>query len=540
MPSLPLALALLGAAPLALQTEVARPEAWERDPVLLRSRALEIPRSSLEPGAAQSLELVLFDGRRVRAELVSAERTDSGGHTWYGRLPADPLGSASFALHGSAVVGSVRANGALYRVRETRAGSLVLYECDQRAFPTCEAEAVAPLALATEGSLPSETRNVSGTAAALTPQIRPPAHPGSPLVDALVAWTQEAEDAAGGVDAIQAVIDLAVLDTNIAFQNSQVNLTLRLAHASRIDYVESGSQATDLARLQNPADGVMDDIHLWRQAYGADVVSLFIANAQRCGRSYNMGAPPSHAFRAYAFNLVAQSCATGYYAYAHELGHGFGLDHDRANTSNIPSRPYAYGHWTANGLYRTIMALERFGVFGTRLQYFSNPKLKYENQELGVANSSPASANCAQALNENAPIFTAWEPVSSAIGFVKPNCTIGELVLADAEVALGTNIHAVLADPDEDVPADSLPVVVLSALPAVPVCGGFPMLDDMLVSFVLYRVAPLWRPNSTYVVEVPVPNIPTLAGRTLNVQPLYFTGPGQVVAGNSATATVLP
>ena len=193
------------------------------------------------------------------------------------------------------------------------------------------------------------------------------------------------ETAAGGAAAIQALIDLAVLETNVAFQRSRVAIRLNLVFSSVVAYVETGDMKVDLNRLRNPEDGHMDIVHTWRDASAADAVSLFVAEDSKCGRSFNMGAPPTVGFASNAFNLVSQGCATGIYAFGHEFGHNFGLDHDRPNTQNVPSRPYAYGYWMEDDTHRTIMSLERGENFGVRLQYFANPTLALFGDVMGPA-----------------------------------------------------------------------------------------------------------------------------------------------------------
>jgi hypothetical protein len=398
-----LALVLLAApAPAQRKRELARDrtEAWASDPALLRVRPARLRiRVQEEPLA---IELELFDGESAVARQVSFHRTRAGGFTWYGELVSDPEGHAAFAVQGDALIGTIRKDGRLYRVRETWNRGLVVYECDPNAFPPCDVEEGAPV---------SSGRRQGPAGTAGPPTVIPDQHQpggGDTVVDIAVLWTAEAEAAAGGPAAIQAVIDLALLETNQAFAQSQVDIHLRLVHSQMVAYTETGNMKTDLTRLQAQGDGYLDVAHVLREMHGADIVSLLLADDSACGRSYNMGAPASTSYAPWAFNLVSQGCATGYYAFGHEQGHTMGLDHDRPNTKNVPSHPYAYGFWTEDDFHRTIMALARDGNTGVRIQYFSNPDLTYEGMPLGVDAPDAFSSDCARALDENAGIVAAF------------------------------------------------------------------------------------------------------------------------------------
>ena len=518
---------LLAATPLAAQSPSASQEAWRLDPSLERARPLELRRSTLGPAMAE-LEVELFDGERVTARRVESRESRPGTFTWRGSLAEDAEGYLALSVRDGAVAGVLLEHGHLYRIRENRDGGLVVYACEDASPAGCaqEHERLVPPATGTQTAAEgarSVTRSQSSSA--------------GNTVDILVAWTQEAEDAAGGASAMMALIDLAVVETNMLLDNSGVDLELNLLDSSRVDYVESGSQATDLDRLVDAQDSYLDDVHAWRDAYGADAVSLIVADDSYCGRSFNMTADSSD-FTDYAFNLVAWNCATGYYAFAHEFGHIFGLDHDRVNANDTPSQPYAYGFWTPNNKYRTVMGLPRWGVEGTRIPYFSNPALQYQGQVLGIASPNNQSADAARALNDNRPVVTSWKNLNSEFVQVKPACALGRTLLVDDEVALGESIDVVLADPAREITEGSYPVLVLSAFGTTPNCSGYPVLDDMLFSLVLYQVGPQWIENQNTVMRIPLPNVASLGGLDINVQPIYFDLTlGTVRAGNSQTVT---
>ena len=126
------------------------------------------------------------------------------------------------------------------------------------------------------------------------------------VIDLLIAYTTAAKTAAGGASAIQSQINKAVADANQVLSNSLIDLTLRLVHSEEVSYSESGSLATDLGRLQDPADGQLDTIAAMRDAWGADLVSLFVASGNSAGISYIMDDPASETNADYAFSVIRQ------------------------------------------------------------------------------------------------------------------------------------------------------------------------------------------------------------------------------------------
>jgi len=91
--------------------------------------------------------------------------------------------------------------------------------------------------------------------------------------------------------------------------------------------------------------------------------------------------------------VVVKQAALGYYSFGHEMGHGFGLTHNR-EVSKSSSSNYAFGHIIKVGKYRSILAYDYKGE--KRVNYYSNPNVKYK----GYATGRSGKANNARVLTE--------------------------------------------------------------------------------------------------------------------------------------------
>src|SRR5262249_35151376 len=142
-----------------------------------------------------------------------------------------------------------------------------------------------------------------------------------------------------------------------------------------------------------------------------DLSALIINQTDFCGLA---DAIMANASTAYA--VVHYGCATGYYSFAHELGHLMGARHDPANDST--TTPFAYGHGyqqtATSPTWRTIMPYNCPSNC-TRLQYWSNPSVTYDNRPMGTA---PTNDN-ARVLNATATTVAAFNsPPGSNVGSI--------------------------------------------------------------------------------------------------------------------------
>lgn len=376
--------ALFGPAPAGATLEV-EPESFA-----LRTRivALDIDalRRTAADGAGAQLALNLFADLQWNASFERHEPAWGGGETWMGSIEGDPYGHATFSIMKDAVAGTVRAHGHHVRISYGGPGVHLISELDDASAPVCGTgpeHAVGGFNLAPRRS--GGGRRERGTT--------------TPYVDVLVVYSPAARSGAGGANAIQALINQAINETNSAYSQSNVDQRLALVHAAElIGYNEAGSMGTDLSRIRSTSDGFADEIHTWRNDYGADCVAMIGNNNQYCGIAYVMTFP-SVSFASSAFSVTYRGCATGYYSFGHELGHNMGCAHDPANAGGAAYN-YSYGYRTPNNQYRTIMAYSP----GSRIRRFSDPDVDYNGWSMGVEDAQDNS----RSLNNTIQYVQDW------------------------------------------------------------------------------------------------------------------------------------
>jgi peptidyl-Asp metalloendopeptidase len=330
---------------------------------------------------AGTIDLNLGAGLDLKVRRVEAYRTESGSLVWTGvvedavkgifspeTVPFDPLNTVTLVRDGAMITGNVHYNGDWYKIRPLKSGGHALVAVDSKAMPPDHPAAYANLPV--------------------YPPVRRPATKANTVIRVMVHNTSAAASAAGNISSL---IDLAIAESNQGYTNGGVAITLQLATKAQVTYTESGSFSTDLSRYRGTADGFMDSIHTTRNSTTADVGALLINNGSACGLASGIGSTASTAFVA-----VYWDCATGYYSFAHEIGHLLSARHDPA--TDPTSSPYAWGHgyqYTGSPKWRTIMAYDCSGGC-PRLNYWSNPNNLYNTHPMGTTSTS----NNARVLND--------------------------------------------------------------------------------------------------------------------------------------------
>lgn len=337
--------------------------------VAVNANALSLDSASL------SLDLDVNGPIKLTAQRTNAYQVEDGSVVWTGviaetalkrtmtasEVREDALNSVVLVRNGDKITGNVRVMGQLFKIRPLHDARHVVVEVDEHAMPLDH---------------PPSYRYAFDRAAPLP--VDAPVSEANTIIRVLVNYTPTVASVSGDINGL---INLAVAESNQGYTNSGVQITMQLAAKSQVSYSETGNFDTDLARYRGTSDGYMDAIHSQRNSTTADVAVLMVNNTAYCGLASAIGATAASAFAE-----VYWDCATGYYSFAHEIGHLQSARHDPANDPT--NTPYAYGHGfqsTAGG-WRTIMAYACSTGTCTRINYWSNPAKTYGGRAMGTTN----------------------------------------------------------------------------------------------------------------------------------------------------------
>jgi len=345
----------------------------------------------VDASASDSAQISLsVGGRLITADRSRAEHTASGSDVWFGRVQhsrnigyapretaADPLNDVVLVRRGNQITGTVRVDGQLYRIRPLPSGASAVIEVDENRMPADHPEdayraifdAAVRDRIGTQGK-PCRT-NCGGT----------PVDPGpTQTIRVMVVATNDAIAAYGGD--MQSLVELAVAESNQGYANSNIGINMVLANYSTTTYATAG-MSTDLSRFRGTSDGYMDGIHAVRDSSAADVGVLVANDASACGLASGIGSTA-----ATAFATAYWDCITGYYSFAHEIGHLQSARHDPATDSSTNPYPYGHGYRSPSNTWRTIMAYNCTGSGCPRLNYWSNPSVTYGGVPMGTYDKS--------------------------------------------------------------------------------------------------------------------------------------------------------
>ncbi|WP_200388474.1 fibronectin type III domain-containing protein [Thiocapsa imhoffii] len=435
------------------------------DAALSAARRVRLGRlnpAALAPDALREgdvLYLGLFDDLHLWARIDHVSVDANGVLTVRGRFDDSPHGVLIVSIQDERVLASIELPE---QDREVLIADLgagighVIQEIDPARKDVLEGptDLLRPDALVAP---PSPDASSSDGQLGMAPQARSAATPvATPaLIDLMVVYTPAARDwarsAASGIDQ---VINQALARAQLALDNSEIPIQVRLVHAALVDYVESGDGYLDLYRLTyhqgydphrlegEPRD--LEEVHAWRDAYGADLVVLLADVEDVGGLGWlltEVGGRPELAF---ALTRVRQAHNT--YTMIHEIGHVLGAHHHKEQLIEPGPGlfPYSAGwRWIGEdaGRYASVMTYGSGTFFAdgrthTRVPYFSTPRLRHA----GVAVGDPLDGDNARTLTEVRDTVMQYRPMvvcSSTNGMIEVGQTLEEtLAITDCESPL--------------------------------------------------------------------------------------------------------
>lgn len=367
---------------------------------ILRRRFVEVDRSAFA-SSNRRFRLNLFNDLSFD---VQEQRSYASGDTVirHGKISGMEHGYVVTAITGDIISANVNTDaGVYYQLRHVEGSLHVVEELNiQPQFAPDDNVAVS-------AADPLPRKELDRLASSVTRNAV-----GDVVVDVLVAYTANARDAAGGTAAIENKIQLAVGGVNQVYANSNVGIQLRLVRMMLVNYTEVAVNNA-LGALQGSTDGNMDEIHAARDAYGADLVSLWINGSGASGSAVgiaNTMTSLTTAFDTAAFSVVEQTWgpAPGY-TFAHELGHNMGAQHERAGSVNNGLFPYSRAYQATNVVpsFTTVMFSTNCGSCN-RVPYYSNPNVFYNGAATGVGSTEAESADNALTLNTSRSVVAAF------------------------------------------------------------------------------------------------------------------------------------
>lgn len=205
-------------------------------------------------------------------------------------------------------------------------------------------------------------------------------------IDVMVVYTYNAEmwyDHWGGINNGLASM---IADMNTIFGNSDTGVIFNLVFSGPVDFWETNNSSDDLIALRNPSDGIMNEVHFWRETHRADIVTLITDNFDTLGIGPLLRNLPGNPIS--GFNIVnTNGMALG--TYPKVYGQAFGCHNHKENEYSPGPGIFDYSagwRFQASRLYATYMCNTTGWPdhqTSSRIPYFSNPNIFYDSKSIG-------------------------------------------------------------------------------------------------------------------------------------------------------------
>ena len=363
-------------------------------------------RSEGNGGRVNQIPLQMLDGSHSTLQLRGQTSAGSGNtQVLSGLLDGQEHNLSTLTNNNGSLMGRIWKDGKLFKINGDRGGSYQLSEIRRTGRPE------ARKALGPEDAPHQQNARRSEAAQGPAPQ------PGEPI-DLMVLISERAAEELGGRDQAKQHVELLVAEANWIFRRSGAaeGQMFRLVEADINPLDEDNDPVKYIKTWMTFKPFVAD-----RNVAGADLVHFIVYpdDYRFCSKAFR--GPDVYDPNGYpelGYSLSTFKCLSSNLGLVQGLGENLGAGYERIIEGQ---RGYAYAVTNIPKKWNTIAAMgfgcyKAHNEFCKELPYFSNPRLSYNGDPMGVPQGGVRAADNAAFIRANHALIAAYRPRAESGG----------------------------------------------------------------------------------------------------------------------------